>query len=125
VEYTGSATAALWDIASVETPQYRAVAVGSGGLILGLSIDGRTGWTPMQSPVTSTLYSLTRGPGGYLFAVGDGGTVLRFVDEKWNVVPVPTTRTFLKALSRDGALFVCGGNDAAGGILFRYGPPDR
>jgi hypothetical protein len=123
VEYTGSPTSALWDIAPVETPQYRAMAVGSGGLILGLSIDDRTGWTPIQSPTTSTLYSLVRGPGGYLFAVGAGGTVLRFVNEKWDAVQVPTTRTFLKAWSQGGTLFVCGGNDAAGGILFRYGPP--
>jgi len=125
VKYTRATGGNLWDITPVQTAQYRAIAVGAGGLSLGRSTAEAVGWITMETPVSTTLYSLARGPGGYLFAVGAGGTVLRLLDEKWIQVNVPTTRTFFKAWERDGALFACGGGAPSGGILFRYGPPNQ
>jgi hypothetical protein len=67
------------------------------------------------------LYALARGPGGYLYAAGSSGTLLELVDEKWDLVPTPTSRTFYKLCEKDGALFLSGGDGAGGGVLFRYG----
>jgi hypothetical protein len=116
--------ATLWDITPVSTREYRAIAIGTNGLSLGRSTRRGVGWETIQTPVTTTLYSLARGPAGYLYAAGSGGTLMRLVDEKWSIVPAPTTRNFIKAWSRDGALFLCGGSSPAGGMLFRYGPPN-
>src|SRR5262249_1374573 len=123
LKYTRNGTT-LMDIEPVSTQQYEAIAVGTNGLSLGRSTSPGIGWTTVQTPVLTTLSSLARGPGGYLYAAGSGGTLMKLVDEKWDLVPTPTTRTFYKACERDGALFLCGGGDPGGGILFRYGPPN-
>lgn len=122
VKYTRPG-AVLWDVAPVASARWNAVAVGAGGLSLGRSADVG-GWVTMTTNVTTTLYSLAFGPGDNLFAVGANGTVLRLVDDEWTTVTSPTSRTLLKAYSRNGVLFACGGNTTAGGALFRYGPPD-
>jgi hypothetical protein len=117
--YTNDA-ANFWDIITVQTPAYRTIAVGANGLSM-----GRTGsdvWEALPAPVTMTLYSLTLGPGGDVYAAGAGGTLLRLVDDAWTLIPAPTTRTFLSVWAQGDALFMCGGDDVPGGFLFRYGP---
>jgi hypothetical protein len=120
VKYT-RAGVTFMDIEPVNTEQYRAIAVGSNGLSIGRSTAPAIGWTTMQTPVATTLYALARGPGGYLYAAGSSGTLLELVDEKWDLVPTPTSRTFYKLCEKDGALFLSGGDGAGGGVLFRYG----
>jgi hypothetical protein len=120
---TSHSGATLWDIVPVNHELWRAVAVGSSGVCLGLSkSDGE--WTEMASPVTSSLYSLATGPDGNLFAVGAFGTVIRYLDNRWWIVPVPASQSFTRAWSYGGALYACGGSVTSGGMLFRYGPPD-
>ena len=121
LKYTNSGMT-LTDVEPVNTFQYRAITVGTDGLSLARSTDEALGWTTIQTNVSTTLYSLARGPGGFLYAAGSGGTLLKLVHEKWDLVPAPTTHTFFKACERSGALYLCGG-DSRGGILFRYGPP--
>jgi len=115
-------SAELWDVVSMATSQWRAIAVGEGGTIVALA-NSAFDWTAMTSPATTTLYSLAWGPNGELFAAGEDGTVLSRVDDAWVRIAVPTTRTLLCAWSYKGALFACGGDAIDGGLLLRYGPP--
>jgi hypothetical protein len=116
--------AVLWDIMVVDatySDAWLGIAVGAAGLCLGR--DGLGEWTEIETNTAATLYALAPGPGGYLYAAGANGTVLRMVDDQWTPVVTPTSRTFLAAHSRSGALFLCGGTEASGGIILRYGPP--
>lgn len=113
----------LWDSADVTTPDWRAVAVGENGLCLGLSTAEGVGWSTIPTPLPHALYCLVRGPGDALFALGANGAVLRFQYQQWIVVPASESRTFRDACTHNGAMFVCGGTAASGGIILRYGPP--
>jgi hypothetical protein len=120
VTYIGNVT--LWDVMPLADASFRAVAVGANGVSYGLPRDDATSWLPIETHVPATLYSLAFGPGGNLYAAGDNGTLLVLDDINWTQVVTPTTRPFLNAWNRDGALFLCGGTDISGGMLFRYGP---
>ncbi len=113
----------FWDILVTETSKYTAIAVGADGLSMGRPRNDN--WEVMLVPVTGTLYSVTLGPGGDVYAAGTGGALLRLVHDVWKVIPAPTTRTFFSVRADGGALFVCGGDDASGGFLLRYGPPSH
>lgn len=113
----------FWDIITVQLPRYTVIAVGANGLSKGRP--GNDQWEAMAMPVNTTLYSLALGPGNNVYAAGANGTLLRLVDEAWTVIPAPTTRTFLNVWAQGNEVFVCGGDDASGGFLFRYGPPSQ
>jgi hypothetical protein len=115
-------TADLFDIIVTPGDDYRAVAVGEGGVILKLTTSA-VGWAPMASPTTAPLYALAWGPGDHLYAVGGAGTFIRLVDDTWGRVPVPTSRTLLDACTRGETLFISGGDTFNGGVLYRFGSP--
>lgn len=119
VRYTDQ-DANFWDIITVQTPAYRVIVVGANGLSLGRT--GNDVWETLPTGVTTTLYSLTLGPDGDVYAAGANGTLLQLIDDVWTIIPAPTTRTFLGVWGDGDALFMCGGDDASGGFLFRYGP---
>lgn len=117
----------FWDILQVDVPGFSIIAVGADGASVGRTrpvdplVDPE--WIDIPTNVPATLYALAPGPGGNLYAAGDNGTVLRLDNDQWTILPPPTTRTFRSACERNGALFLCGGNAVAGGMVFRYGPP--
>jgi len=113
----------LWDVMPVDTGPWRAVAVGAGGVTVALPREPGSPWTQLSSPVNSTLYSMARGPGDVIYAVGVNGVVVQFVGNEWRTAPSPASRTLLHAYSHDDQLFVCGGSTAGGGFLFRYATP--
>jgi hypothetical protein len=118
------AGAVVWDIMVPDetiSDYWKVVVVGAGGLSLGRN--GLGDWIEIDTHGFATLHALSLGPGGYLYAVGENGTVLRMVNDQWSALATPTSRTFLAAHSRDGALFLCGGAAASGGVILRYGPP--
>jgi hypothetical protein len=118
------ANTVLWDIATVQSANWSAVAVGENGVSLGRSTAVGVGWSVITTPVSHALYCLVRAPGGDLLAVGATGTVLRFDDGQWNIVPVSESRTYRSACATNDAIFVCGGTTGSGGIILRYGPPN-
>jgi len=62
-------------------------AVGEAGAIL--HYDGC--WRVEVSPTTATLNSVWAGPGGVVWAVGDGGITVRREAGVWSIVPAPTS----------------------------------
>jgi hypothetical protein len=113
----------LWDLLLLDGSTWTAIAVGSGGTILGLKTSTNQ-WTAMASTVTTPLYAVTRGPDNVLYVVGAYGTLLQYTDKKWSRITTHTSAHLFGACAMDGALYVCGGdNTVFGGKLFRYGPP--
>jgi len=94
--------------------------VGDGGVIRELLTPPGV-WYDMPGPTTVALHALAFGPGGDLYAAGGAGRVLRLNGTTWEIIPAPTGRTLHAACSRNGVLFVAGGDDVGGAVLLRYG----
>jgi hypothetical protein len=110
----------LFDVIAMPGNDPRAVAVGDGGVIRALVVPPGV-WYDMPGPTTVALHALAFGPGGDLYAAGGGGIVLRLRGTAWEIVPTPTGRTLLATCSRNGTLFVAGGDEVGGAVLLRYG----
>jgi hypothetical protein len=106
-----------------EGGDYRLIAVGEAGRMIGLPPPSQTGWTAITSPTTRTLFALARGPGGRLYAMGESGTVISYDGTQWSSVSSPTLKTLRSAWSDGNAIFVVGGTQSGGAIILRYGAP--
>jgi hypothetical protein len=121
VTTSAHAPALLYDAAVGPDPGTAPViAVGSSGAIFGIS---STGVWPMASPTSASLFALSRGPGGRLYAAGQGGVILSYDGTVWSVVASPTLKTLRSAWFDGESLFLAGGEASSGPVLLRYGPP--
>jgi hypothetical protein len=102
---------------------WRAIAVGTGGVIAGLVNALPQTWQGLPSPTGATLYTLARGPEGDLYALGQGGTMLSFDGTAWITMPSPTLKTIRNAWFDGKAMFAVGGEAVSGVVVLRYGAP--
>ena len=95
-------------------------AVGADGVIL-TSVDEGASWTELASPTTADLWAV--GPAGSerdagLFAVGEGGTILRLVDDQWVTVDHGISAAFRGV----GGNFVVGDEGVIVAVAFEEQP---
>ena len=103
--------------------EYRVIAVGESGTIIGRRPPPAAGWQTLDSPTNASLFALARGPAGRLYAVGQSGAVIAYDGSAWFIVPSPTLKPLRSAWSDGASLFALGGGQSGGPVLLRYGAP--
>lgn len=94
-------------------------AVGDSGVII-KTINGGNSWNQISSPTTNSLRSvfLTNYHWGY--AVGDGGTVLRYDGRSWELISPPGVNNRLNGVDPWTPTSICVGED---GTIVDINPP--